>query len=1081
VELKTGALVLTKTDLILPGRVPLVITRTYRAGVGSAGPFGIGTSWDYDRFLVPPPNGSPDLLQLVLAGNYYLPFARQPDGSFQNTQDPTYRGARITLEPGLRVLRFKDGTTWRFRTSDGLLVSQSDRNGNTVFIARDGQGRVTALTEPAGRQLTFSYTGTNLRIDRITDPLGRTVQYTYDGQGRLTSVTDPAGSVTQYTYDPNHRLLTITDPRNITFLANEYDAQGRVIRQTQADGGVFTFDYSVTGGFISSTKVTDPRGNATTSRFNNFGYLISQTDALGQTTTFEREPETNFLLSTTDPLNRVTRFEYDQSGNVTRITDPQGNARTFTYDPTFNKVTSVTDPLGNLTTFEYDSQGNLIAITDPEQNLKLPAERLKTQIAYNQFGQPISTTDPRGNSSTFEYDTTGNLVRIIDPLGNATTRAYDLVSRLITQSDPLGKTTRFNYDALNRLVTIVDTLNGLTSFGYDPNGNLLTVTDARGNAITHEYDSMDRPNRRIDQLGKAENFSYDGNGNLASTTDRKNQTTTLIYDPLNRRTQASYADGAVATFQYDSAGRLVQANDTADPHRPISLEYDSLDRVLAETTSLGTLRYLYDSVGRRTSMIVSGQAPVAYNYDAASRLRTITQAPLNPADIQYDAAGRRTLLTLPNGVSTEYVYDLGSRLTTLVYRNALGQLGDLTYTYDANGNRNAPGGSFARTLLPDPVPSGTYDAANRQLQFGNKTMTFDDNGNLTTLTQAASTTTFTWDARNRLSTLSGPTLTASFAYDAQGRRGRKILNGQTVEFQFDGLDIIGERLQGTQVSYLRSLTIDEPLARVESAGAAFYVADALGSSLALLDGSGIATTSYTYEPFGRTATTGAPTENRLGFTGREADTEEILFYRRRYYHARLQRFISEDPMSLVPGENRYAYAQNTPAVFLDPLGTWTLQAHKDLTRQAMQEAGGFSEHNIQGAEAGNVGVDYAYWNAESGEYAGSEAHHYMPGTEEQAERIIRDALNRAIDLDKAGRREEAIQVLGEGLHTLQDKWAHSKQGAGWAQHNPRSRKYTDPDNPLKHDAEYKRAYEETKEYVEDFKRGRPRKPPRRGR
>ena len=54
--------------------------------------------------------------------------------------------------------------------------------------------------------------------------------------------------------------------------------------------------------------------------------------------------------------------------------------------------------------------------------------------------------------------------------------------------------------------------------------------------------------------------------------------------------------------------------------------------------------------------------------------------------IDYDPLGRRTLLTLPNGVSTEYAYDSASRLTALIYRNALGPLGDLTYQYDANGN-----------------------------------------------------------------------------------------------------------------------------------------------------------------------------------------------------------------------------------------------------------------------------------------------------------------------------------------------------------------------------------------------------------
>ncbi len=147
-----------------------------------------------------------------------------------------------------------------------------------------------------------------------------------------------------------------------------------------------------------------------------------------------------------------------------------------------------------------------------------------------------------------------------------------------------------------------------------------------------------------------------------------------------------------------------------------------LDRLLTETTSLGTVTYREEPAGRRTSMTVAGQAPVSYTYDHNARLRTITQVPLTPVDIQFDAANRRTLLTLPNGVSTEYVYDLGSRLSALVYRNTLGPLGDLTSQYDAAGNRLAPGGSVARPLVPEAVASASYDAGNRPLGFGAQTV-----------------------------------------------------------------------------------------------------------------------------------------------------------------------------------------------------------------------------------------------------------------------------------------------------------------------------------------------------------------------
>lgn len=231
----------------------------------------------------------------------------------------------------------------------------------------------------------------------------------------------------------------------------------------------------------------------------------------------------------------------------------------------------------------------------------------------------------------------------------------------------------------------------------------------------------------------------------------------------------SYPDSATA-FTYDAGNRLTQVDDTADPHRPITFTYDPLDRVLTETTALGSVTYTYDTAGRRTSMTASDQAPVSYTYDANARLGTITQAPLNPVAIDYDAANRRTWLTLPNGVSTEYQYDGASRLTAMIYRNTLGPIGDLQYSYDAAANRIATGGSFARTLVPEAVGTSSYDAGNRQLAFGSNTQTFDDNGNLLTRTDPSGTLTYTWDARNRLTALSGPSLTASFAYDGLGRR-----------------------------------------------------------------------------------------------------------------------------------------------------------------------------------------------------------------------------------------------------------------------------------------------------------------------
>ena len=915
VDTATGFFYLEKTDLVLSGILPIAITRTYRTQLTNAGVFGLGTSWPYDIFLQPPPNNSADALILYTPGNRQDLFARQANGSFINSTSPALKGAVVTIAGGLRTLRYKDGTLWRF-DSPGRLISQVDRNGNSVTLTRDLQGRVTQITEPSGRQLILTYTGLNIRTDRIQDPIGRQVLYGYDSSGRLTTVTDAAGGITRYSYDTGNRMISITDPRGIIFLTNVYDSAGRVIRQTQADGGVWTFAYTTQGNFISQTTVTNPQGNKTTYRFNYAGYMVAQTDALGQTTNFERQPGTNLLLSTTDPLRRVTRFTYDGNGNMITITDPAGNIRSFEYGPVFNKITKITDPLGQIARFEYDAAGNLTAAIDPTG--------ARTTIAYNSFGQPTSTTDAPGNMTAFTYDGNGNLVTIADPLGNKTQKAYDLVSRLIEQTDPRGRSTQFGYDGLNRVTQITDALSGLTQFSYDGNGNLLTVTDARGNTTHHTYDVMDRLSTRVDPLNQQELYQYDQNGNLVQTTDRKNQVTISTYDALDRRAKSNFADGTFTEFVYDAAGRLVEAKDSQSG--AILQEYDVLDHLVRETTPQGMVAYTYDVLGRRTQMDVTGQAPVFYTYDPASRPTQVIQES-QIVDLHYDVLGRRSQLMLPNGVSTEYTYDTASRLIELIYRNPAGILGNLTYQYDSAGNRVSVGGTFARTLLPEPVASAIYDAANRQIQFGDKQMTFDSDGNLASIVESSGTSTFTWDARNRLMGLSNPSTAASFSYDAFGRRLKKIINAQPTQYLYDDIIPTQEIFGGTvSAKTLTGVRIDEFLTRNDIASGVItnLLVDAVGNVIALADISGVIETEHTYEPFGRITASGVSTSNSFQYSGRENDGTGLYYFRARYYDPALQRFVSEDPIKYADKNfNLYSYVANNPINYTDPLGTTT--------------------------------------------------------------------------------------------------------------------------------------------------------------
>ena len=383
---------------------------------------------------------------------------------------------------------------------------------------------------------------------------------------------------------------------------------------------------------------------------------------------------------------------------------------------------------------------------------------------------------------------------------------------------------------------------------------------------------------QTDPVGAVESFAYDAMGNLVRHTDRAHRVRTYGYDALGRRITAIYGDGATTRTSRDAVGRVTLVDDSIGG--TIVNRYDERDRLVAQVTSDGTVGYAYDSASRRTRMDVSGRSTVTYGYDANSRLTDVS-ASGRTVQVAYDPAGRRTSLTLPNGLKTEYGYDVASRL---VYRTPAAVLGELTYDYDLAGRRIRVGGSLADTLLPAAVSTATYDAAGRQLTFGDTQTTFDANGNATLIIGPAGNISLTWDGRGRLTAVASPGVLATYTYDGVGRRIRKQVNGAASRDVYDVADLVEELTNNGPVGYLRSDVTDEPLMVERPQGRRFFpAADGIGSTLLMTDESGTTAARYFYEPFGMTSSTNPSVPNAFRFTGREVDETGLYYYRARYY------------------------------------------------------------------------------------------------------------------------------------------------------------------------------------------------------
>jgi YD repeat-containing protein len=392
VDLATGLLTGTHTDLAIADTLPISVTRSYQQSDTAERTFGVGSNFDYNMYLYAQQQWVDG--QLILPDGGRVRYHRiTPGGTgpydyltavFAADPTPTqFSGSIMAWNGNGFDVRLRDGTTYVFG-EEAPLQAIRDKFGNTITITRapaapdvDGtvraKGPITQVTSPNGKWLNFTYK-TNNEVASVTDNLGRTVSYQYDTAGHLTQFVDAGTNPTIYTYDSAGRLATTKDGRGTVYSTNGYDAAGRVATQTNADGTTYGIAYTTdTSGKVTETRLTDPRGNVRRLTFNQAGFSTGDTHGFGtpsaQTISIVRDPSSNLVTSTTDALNRRTDLGYDAFGNITSVTQLAGttNARSeqFAYAGPCDQMSRSTDWLGQATTYGYGANGAVHTVTDP--------------------------------------------------------------------------------------------------------------------------------------------------------------------------------------------------------------------------------------------------------------------------------------------------------------------------------------------------------------------------------------------------------------------------------------------------------------------------------------------------------------------------------------------------------------------------------------------------------------------------------------------------------------------------------------------------------------------------------------------
>ena len=890
-------------------------------------------------------------------------------------------------------------------------TSKTDALGNVTRTGYDANGNLIGRTDANGRSGSIQYSTKGLvqslvAIDGIsmtvTNDRGKPDTFTTEGQRPIDIEYDAAGRPVAMRFQGN-----ASNPETEVVVRLELDANGKLIRETDGEGGVTQSFYDDAGNRI---RMIDPLGRITRYEYDFANRLVKTIfpDSTEESQSFDAAGR---RISMTDRLGRITRYEFDAVGRETAILYPDGTPNDLTDNPRIQteydlagQIIKRINELGHATNYQYDAAGNQVAMAN--------ALNETWSMQYDANNRRIVDRDPLGNTTRTVYDGVGNVVQQFLPDGSQFLAEYDGRGRITSRVDGEGGKTMFRYDAYGALVEVVDPLGNRTRYERNERGQATAIIDAEGRTTEFQFDKANRQIARTLPDGAIERSFYDAAGQMTSMIDFMWRTTTYTYDINGRLVRQQFSDGRINETQYNAIGQVVSSREgtttttygfdernrltsKTDPDG-LSIQYvydvasnlisttsiagatvysyDSVDRLQSVTAGSEVTRYVYDTAGRHTEIQYSNGTIERREYDPNSRVtrQTLTgpSGTLDDTRTAYDRVGRKTSLVEATGRKESFEYDLAGRLIRNTVDELSGPDRNTTWQYDAVGNR------LRRDDSISGVTTYEYDNRDRLLIETNALTTrylYDANGNILSQFDGVKRIENTWDAANRLMeskvTEGTAVKTVRYTYSPDGERYERIEDGETTRFLVDSnrehAVVIAELVNGVvRIRFVRPPAGEAAIAMIRDGQTSTIYTTPMGTTKLVTDASANITDSFVVDPFGvvvaRTGTTvGLPIYNgefRDAITGYD-------YLRARFYSPQMGRFVSMDtfpgwkdvPISL----NKYLYANSDPVNGRDPSGLFTLtdlQAVFSINTLVFSAAGGIAGYHLGGFKGALLGA-----------------------------------------------------------------------------------------------------------------------------
>jgi RHS repeat-associated protein len=910
------------------------------------------------------------------------------------------------------------------------------------------------VTTPTNIRTTNDY-DQNFRKTSTT-VASSTTRFGYDAVGNPTTVTDPLNHTTTTAYDSRNRKRTVTNALNQTTTSN-YDAASNVASIVRPDNTTETKTYDALNRVLTDTVPQTGTINLTTwFVYNPSGTIYKIIDPNGQPTWFTYNASDEKIGMIYSGQTQSQAWTYDAAHNLASRTTVGGETQSFTYDNRNRKVTMRWSNNADWANFGYDAASRLTSATSPNSivtraydaagRLSLDRQNISglgikdVNYIYDADGKQTRLyVTGAGYDYTFAYDGMGRF-STISATGNANpyfqyyydaasneTQRYNLYSGVnqIYTRDALNRMSRrdvkkgtttlsyeaYTYDAMSRLRTVTREDNKQDQFNYYWDGELSTAQYGATPAPTPTPTptSTPAPTPAPPTATAATNVTSNGfTANWGSVSGA----TGYRLDVSTSSTFASYVTGyqnldvgnvnsravsglATSTTYYYRV-RAYNGNGTSGNSNVISVTTSAAGQVATPTFRPDGTYYSACAYSYTFNVIIStttSGAQISYTSDGSTPTPNHGTVIANGGIASFfvqtgqtktlKAIGFKTGMTNSNIKSANYSFDRECGQGP----EAVETVRTVTYNLDKAGNR---------TLVGDTVNGNATYTPNALNQYTAVTGSTISNGPEHEIS-AYQNVSYTYINDEHLTRASDGTNTYDLTYDALGRCVKRILNGVTTYYIYDGeKPILEYNANNALVGFnLYGKGIDEIIERgaygADNAWHWYFYQQDRNGNVTHLTNYGTTVTAiekYRYDAFGKPTIYNGSGQviaatafgNRFLFTGREyAATFGFYEYRARAYNPALGRFMSEDPKLFDAGDyNLFRYCHNDPIDMTDPMG---LEDHREpwfnhqeqakaLDRlAAARELLGLSSTYIRAALSAQEGVAMAYATQTQREYS----------------------------------------------------------------------------------------------------------------